>query len=78
MLQAFIFSLLIVAIGIVLLCVRLFFGKGFVHTHIDGNRALNRKGIHCVQAQDAEARRQRRTAVKERRDKDAAAGEIPT
>lgn len=65
MLEVFLFSLLIIATGIVFLCVRLFFGKRFVHTHIDGNKHLNKKGIHCVQALDAADRRERRHAVRE-------------
>lgn len=67
MLQALLVSLLIIAIGVALLAVRLFFGKPFVHTHIDGNKALSRKGIHCAQSMDAEMRAPRRHAVSERR-----------
>ncbi len=64
--QVFLFSLLIIAIGLLLLSVRLLMGKRFVHTHVDGNKALNKKGIHCAQSQDAAMRRVRRTAVSER------------
>lgn len=39
-----------------LLCVRLFFGRGFVKTHVDQSKAMRERGIRCVQAQDAEAR----------------------
>ena len=69
MLEAFLFSLLIIAIGVALLCVRLFAGKDFVHTHVDGNKALNRKGIHCVQAQDAVLRRENPNRVSEKNSK---------
>ncbi len=67
--QVFLISLLIIAISLILLCIRLFVGKRFVHTHVDGNKALNKKGIHCAQSQDAEMRLQRRTAVNERTNK---------
>lgn len=59
--------MLIIASGLVFLCIRLFFGKRFVHTHVDGNRHLNKKGIHCVQALDAADRCKRPHAVSERR-----------
>jgi len=39
-----------------LLSVRLFFGKPFVQTHVGQSKAMRRRGIHCVQEQDAEAR----------------------
>jgi hypothetical protein len=67
MLKLFLVILILVAIALALICVRLFVGKKFVHTHIDGNRALNKQGIHCAQSQDRQMRRERRTAVKEHR-----------
>lgn len=66
MLQVILFSLLIITISLVLLAVRLFFGKRFINTHVDGSKALTAKGIHCAQTQDAEMRQQRRTAINER------------
>jgi hypothetical protein len=66
MLQTLLVSLLIIAICVGLLAIRLFFGKPFVHTHIDGNEALRKKGIHCAQSYDAEMRAPRRHAVRER------------
>ncbi len=69
MFEAFLFSLLIIAIGVALLSVRLFAGKNFVHTHVDGNKALNRKGIHCIQAQDAALRGGNPKRVNERNTK---------
>ena len=43
-------SLAVVAIAVLLLGVRIFFvRKGtFPNTHIEGNKALERKGIHCA------------------------------
>lgn len=52
MVQVFL-ALFVVAVSLLLLSVRLLCGKkNFVHTHIDGNRALNAKGIHCAKDQD--------------------------
>lgn len=56
MLKLLLISTLIVAVSIALLSVRLFFGRGFVKTHVDQNKAMRQRGIHCAQAQDAELR----------------------
>lgn len=57
MLKEVIFVLLIVAIAVVLLCIRLLFGrKNVVNSHIEGNREMARRGIRCVRHQDMEAR----------------------
>lgn len=61
--QTLIIGVLIIAFSLLLLAIRLFFGKNFVHTHIDGNKALNKKGIHCVQAQDAAAQIENTKAI---------------
>lgn len=65
MLKLLLVPLLIVAVSVLLLAVRLFFGRPFVSSHVEGNKALEMKGIHCAQAQDAEMRREHRTAVSE-------------
>lgn len=51
-----------------LLCVRIFTGKNkrFIHTHIDGNKALNKKGIFCVKEMDRRERRINKNAVNEK------------
>lgn len=49
-----------------LLCVRLFFGRGFVKTHVDQSKAMRERGIRCVQAQDAEARILNTKQIKEK------------
>ncbi len=64
--QLFLFTLIIVGICLALLSIRLFFGKGFVKTHVDQNKAMRQRGIHCVQAQDAQMRHTPATKVKER------------
>ena len=57
MIKEFIIILLIVAIAVLLLSVKLLVGhKNFIHTHVDGNRAMERRGIGCVKRQDREAR----------------------
>lgn len=59
-------TILIVAISIVLLSVGIFVKGRFVNSHVSGNRALRRRGIHCAQQQDREARRPNPHAVAER------------
>lgn len=59
-------TLLIVALSVALLAVRLFFGRGFVATHVGQSRAMRRRGIHCVQSQDAAARKPNPKKVNER------------
>lgn len=67
MLKLFFVLLIIIAIAMVLLAIKLFFGKRFVHLHIDGNKPLNRKGIHCVQSMDARERKENPHRVVERK-----------
>ncbi len=40
--------------------------KPFVNSHVDGNKALKKKGIHCVQTRDAEMRRENPHKIQER------------
>ena len=57
MLKIILLSVLIVAISVLLIGVKVFFvpnGK-FPQTHIDGNGALGKKGIRCIQHQDKKA-----------------------
>lgn len=59
-------TIIIVAVAVVLLSVGIIIKGRFVNSHVSGNRALRRKGIHCAQQQDREARRENPHAVKER------------
>ena len=61
-------STLIIAIGMLFLCVKLVFRKNgsFTSQHIHDSQAMRERGIHCVMDQDREMRRQSRFAVKER------------
>ena len=65
--KIFLLSLLLIAGSIALLSVRLFMGKDFVKTHTSQNKAMRKRGIGCVQSQDAAARRNKPTASRERR-----------
>ena len=69
MLKAFIASLVILVVCLALLCVRIFFGRRFVNTHVDGNKALRRRGIYCARTQDAIEQRKRQRGVSERSQK---------
>jgi hypothetical protein len=58
----------IVAISIVLLCIKLIVlpnGK-FVSSHISDNKEMRKRGIHCVQSMDKMMRRENPYKVKER------------
>ncbi|MBQ7742110.1 MAG: hypothetical protein IJT90_04195 [Bacteroidaceae bacterium] len=66
MLKEVIFVLVIVAIAVVLLCIRLLLGhKNVVNSHIEGNREMARRGIRCVRHQDMEARLNSGLKIKE-------------
>lgn len=61
MLTTLLFTVIILIICVVLLSVKVLFKKGgrFPNTHIDGNRALGKKGIHCARTQDREESRKK-------------------
>lgn len=61
MLTTLFFTFIILVICVVLLSVKVIFKKNgrFPNTHIDGNRALGKKGIHCAKTMDREAARKR-------------------
>ena len=66
MLKLFLIVLGFVGIAIAFLAIKLFFGQKFVHLHIDGNKPLNKKGIHCVQSLDARERKENPHKVSEK------------
>ena len=66
MFQFFLIILAIIAVAFLLLAIKVLVGKKFVHTHIDGNRHLNKKGIHCVQSMDRKMRKDKPNRVNER------------
>lgn len=71
MIEIFLLSALIIAIGMALLCVKLLFRKGgrFASQHIHDSRAMKERGIHCVIDQDREMRTRSRLAVEEKTEK---------
>ncbi len=58
MIETLLISVLIIAIGMALLCVKLLFKKNgrFSSQHIHDSQAMKDRGIHCVMDQDREAR----------------------
>ena len=58
MIKTLLLTLLIVAVAMVLFCVKLLFKKNgrFSSQHVHYNPALRKMGIHCVMDQDREAR----------------------
>lgn len=58
MAETFIFSVLIIAIALVLLGIKLLLLKNgkFSSCHVEDNPGLRKRKIHCVIRQDAEAR----------------------
>ena len=65
MFELFLVILVIIAAAFLLLAIKVLVGKKFVHTHIDGNRPLNKKGIHCVQSMDRKMRKDNPKRVSE-------------
>ena len=61
-------STLIIAIGMLFLCVKLVFRKNgsFSSQHIHDSQPMRERGIHCVIDQDRELRTPSRHAVSER------------
>lgn len=67
MLKTLLFTLLIVAISVILLSITVIIKKNgrFPNTHIGGNRNMRKRGIKCAQSQDRDARKDNPMAVKE-------------
>ena len=66
MLETFLFPLLIIAICMLLMSVKIIFGKRFPNTHVSRSKPLMDKGITCAQAQDAEMRARNNRRVNEK------------
>lgn len=69
MVKTLLLTLAVVAAAMLLLSVRILLKKGgrFRSQHIGQSRAMHERGIHCVQAQDLEARLPNPMAVDEKR-----------
>ncbi len=65
MLYTLLFTLLIVAICLLLLGMKIFFTKGgkFPNGHVSGNKALRDRGIGCAQSQDRQAQHKRKFSI---------------
>lgn len=68
MIEILLISTLIIAIGMIFLCVKLIFRKNgaFSSQHIHDSQAMKDRGIHCVLDQDRELRAKSRFAVSEK------------
>ena len=68
MMQTILISGLLLAVGMVLLLVKVLVRKNgtFSSQHIHDSKAMRERGIHCVMDQDREMRQAGRTAVSER------------
>ena len=71
MIRVFLITLLLIAVGMVLMSVTILIKKGgrFPNTHVCGNKHLRQKGISSAQTQDKQAQRENPMAVKERSDR---------
>ncbi len=58
-------TVLIVAICIALLSVGIVIKGKFPNTHVSGSKFLRKRGIHCIQSQDREARKKNGNAIPE-------------
>lgn len=66
MIKTLLFCIAILAVCMLLLCVRLLFKKDgrFVKTHVSQSKAMRERGVTCVQSQDF-ADRHRKEKIKE-------------
>ena len=71
MFRTLLFTLIIIAVSVVLLSITIIIKKNgrFPNTHVGGSKAMRKRGIKCVQSQDKDARRENNMAVKETRKK---------
>lgn len=67
MLKTALITILFVAVGVLLLGVKVFFVKGgkFPNSHVSGSKAMRDRKIGCAQSQDREAQRKRRFSIDE-------------
>jgi hypothetical protein len=68
MLKIFLLTLLVISVSLLFLCVKLLLKKNgrFPNTHVSGSKEMRKRGIGCVQSQDAAMRRENPRAIKER------------
>ncbi|MGN1255763.1 MAG: hypothetical protein ACI4UA_01205 [Bacteroidaceae bacterium] len=70
MLKLAIITLGIVAVAVLLLCIRVVLlpGGRFRSFHVGESKEMRKRGIHCVQSMDRMERKPNRHALRERRD----------
>lgn len=56
MFKLIIISIILLALASLLIGVRLIFGKSFVKTHVEDNRALRKQGVRCYRQLENEER----------------------
>ena len=68
MLKTMLLTAALLAVAMLLFCIRMLLKKGgrFHSLHIGQSKAMRQRGIHCVQAQDLEARLPNPMAVSEK------------
>lgn len=68
MLKLLVLTLIVILVSMLFLCVNLLLKKNgrFPNTHVSGSSEMRKRGIGCVQSQDAAMRRQNPHAIKER------------
>ena len=68
MIEKIVIGTLIIAIGVLFLCVKVIFRKNgtFTSQHIHDSEAMRERGIHCVLDQDREMRQRSKWAVSEK------------
>lgn len=68
MLKLLVLTLTIIGVSVLFLCVKLLFKKNgrFPNTHVSGSKEMRKRGIGCVQSQDAAMRRKNPHAISER------------
>lgn len=67
MFETFLIILLIIAIAVLLLSIRLLFGRSFISTHVHDNKALQQKGVGCAKEQARNAFNENPYRVSEKR-----------
>lgn len=67
MLNTLFFTGIIVALAVFLLSVGIIIKGKFPNSHVSHNPEMRRRGIHCAQQQDREARQKSKLSVKESR-----------
>ena len=67
MFKTLMFTLIIMAISLILLSITIIIKKNgrFPNIHVSGNKGLRKRGIKCAQSQDRDARRPNPMAVSE-------------